>query len=448
MKTVHLSQIYPCDEITLGTELGYICELGKYLFASNYQLSLTNIPLGQELTKSTYWNYFILALKNGWVLSEMSECIDLSEVDELDFRNLANKLFQYVGSKDALSDFKKEVFNLSKLSSSSDTYIIEPLRLVKEPLYLDKNSPEEWVLDTSKIPNWYSTQFLFSIKNTQASQAFMSVIAYVQVQRFLTGFPKKFTIKIDESFSRLQLSLVDIVLLYEETDSLNGWCDLEFESNIDLQASYEAWWYKNFQLGYCRREYTVEEKLDLLSKLDIKVGSVVFLYTRDKCQVENFIKSIVECNLCVIRSIHKTKGIELELLYNVDTKVGEQTVFKGYTTAVRGMFDPDNIGKVRHSTKKFDLYCIGVEGLLYGEEFFISTPDKEDYLPITVQDYDTDSVCKILLNTSQACYWLLKEYGISFDESSFKKSYLSTEKCAYDLYQDKLLNTNSMLYSD
>ena len=69
MGTVHISQFYSCSEVSLSSELYYLSELGKYLFL-NYDraLSIDGVILNSVLKKSLYWDYFRVAVKQGWVV--------------------------------------------------------------------------------------------------------------------------------------------------------------------------------------------------------------------------------------------------------------------------------------------------------------------------------------------------------------------------------------------
>lgn len=65
---LHISQFYPCSDVKDACELYYICELGKYLhFNYNEQLSIDGVVLHEVLASSILFDYFRLAIDEGWV---------------------------------------------------------------------------------------------------------------------------------------------------------------------------------------------------------------------------------------------------------------------------------------------------------------------------------------------------------------------------------------------
>ena len=68
MNKIHISQIYSASKVTLGAELYYICELGKYIATRGDKLSIKGIILSSELRKSPVWEYFRLAVKQEWII--------------------------------------------------------------------------------------------------------------------------------------------------------------------------------------------------------------------------------------------------------------------------------------------------------------------------------------------------------------------------------------------
>ena len=86
-----VSQIYPCSKVELGSELFYLCELGKYLQCKGHVLSLDGLVFNPVLTKSKYWNYLQVAYTNGWVVDmpnifkESASPVMLSEVKNILF---------------------------------------------------------------------------------------------------------------------------------------------------------------------------------------------------------------------------------------------------------------------------------------------------------------------------------------------------------------------------
>ena len=417
-----VSQIYPCSRVELGSELFYLCELGKYLQSRGHVLSLDGVVFNPILTRSKYWNYLQVAHTNGWVVDmpkmfkESPSPVTLSEVK--------NILFVEESVPWDEADFKKRRDDVEY-----NTYT--PTR--KQVVFSQKTEQVwEFSKATSSADN---TTNLQSLKDDLVSQSWVSLVAYVAINRLLTGVPKAFSLVIPLDYVMVSLSFADMTLLLEETDALNGWCFADVGS--DTRFSYEGWWFKQYDRGYLSRYYTPKEKQAEFKKLGFYEGDVVFLYTRDKCQVLNRVKLVTSCNYAIIKEVN-TMGIVFDVFYTRNTKFGESLKFESFPDDLKKLYFTTSYMDCRHSTHAVPWENLGIEYLLFDEEYFISSIDKNDVLEIQDVSSNLEEVT-LTLDCINAIYWLLKDHEVAFNEEVFKKKYFKSSKPMWDMFKEGTL---------
>ena len=89
--------LYPSSTINYGSELLYICELGKYLSAYDKYVSLKGIPLSEVLEKSEYWDYFRVAVRSGWVrdVNYSQSSIQITPINPINLDGIENIILQF-----------------------------------------------------------------------------------------------------------------------------------------------------------------------------------------------------------------------------------------------------------------------------------------------------------------------------------------------------------------
>lgn len=413
-----ISQFYPCSKVELGSELYYICELGKYLKEDGHALSLDGISLSSELRVSKYWNYLYVAYVNGWV-TDLDIDFGLSP-NTLSLRGVRNILI----TEDSVEyDFEEQ----TKRRNDYEYSVFTPER--KQVVFFSK-SDDLWTF--SRLEDSLSNSInLQSLKNDYSSQSWVSLTAYVAVHRSLHDSPKALSLVLTSDYTMCSLSFADMTLLLEETDALNGWCFTDI--GLDTKFSYESWWFKHNDRGYLSRFYTAVEKLAEFKKLGFYEGDVVFLYERDKCQQLNKVKSVSSCNYAIIRSVDDT-GLVLDVFYTTNTRYGEQVRFDSFPESLQAMYVDSSYKECRHSIKSISWLSIGVEYMLFDESFFISRiDDKVDCLTIQAMS-STLEEREFNLDCVNAIYWLFKDHSIEFNEDAYRKKYLKHSTAMYDLF--------------
>lgn len=414
-----VNQIYPCSKVELGSELYYICELGKYLQARGNVLSLDGVVFSSVLKQSKYWNYLQVAYTNGWVVdlpkmfSESKDPVVLDNVKNI-FLVEEHVNWDEEDSKRRRDDIEYNTYT--------------PVR--KQVCFSQKNN-QVWEFSTcdSSAENTINIQ---SLKNGSVSQSWVSLTAYVAINRLLTGIPSAFSLVLSADYTMETLSFADMTLLFEETDALNGWCFADI--GLDNRFSYEGWWFKQYDRGYLSRYYVPKEKRAEFKKLGFYEGDIVFLYTRDKCQVLNRVKAVLSCNFAIVKEVN-AMGIVFDVFYSRNTRFGESLKFQAFPTELKKLYFGDSYLKCRHSTKSIPWEYLGIEYMLYDEEYFISSIDKNDTLEIQDITEDFEEV-GYTLDCVNAIYWLLKDYSIEFDSERFKDKYFKGSKPMWDLFKE------------
>lgn len=413
-----LNQIYPCSKVELGSELFYICELGKYLQTHGHVLSLSGIVFSSDLKKSNYWNYLQVAYRNGWL-------VDMPNSFEESLTPVTLHLVKNIQIVEDYVPWSAEEDTRRKTDEEYNTYTPR-----KKQVIFSTKTDDVWEFSPCEEGAKNSVN-IQSLKDDLISQSFVSLTAYVAVNRLLTGVPKSFLLAPQLDFLAITLSFADMTLLFEETNALNGWCFAD--TGEEARFSYEGWWFKYSDLGYMSRYYTPSEKKAEFKKLGFCKGDVVFLYKRDKCQVLNNIKSISSCNYAIIRDVNK-EGLILDVFFTRNTRFGESLKFESYPKELQNMYFSDSYKNCRHSIKAIPWDTLGIEYMLYDEEFFISCIEKADNL--VVQDCTEDlEEREFTLDCVNAIYWLLKDHEIDFDDEMYRKKHFKGVLPMWDAFK-------------
>ena len=118
--TSQSNSLYSTSKVSLGSELFYICELGKYLNQNGHQLSLLGVSLVPELRNSRFWEYLRLAVDRGWLTDVDVPNVDLavSLGNPIRLDNVLNVLITENKVEYDKADFKRrlsdEIYNQSE----------------------------------------------------------------------------------------------------------------------------------------------------------------------------------------------------------------------------------------------------------------------------------------------------------------------------------------------
>lgn len=433
MEVVHISQFYNCSEISVCSELYYVCELGKnLLMRGNKSLSLNGVVLSDTLRSSRYWDFFRIAVKSGWVINanvnDLSFDISIqSPVDDSKFNNIFLVEEEYA--------YDAEDASKRRLDLMYD--IMTPKKAHVE---FAKRDADKWYFEFSKPSPSGAYSSSKDLNGKFSSQSWVSICAYVAVNRFLHGVPETFFLELGDSVvASKQLPTADILLLYQETDALKGWVNLFLNVNehLNLQCGYQSWWFSKYESGLARREYAAKEKYEYASRLGIKTGDVVMLYERCIEQRFNYIKTISGARMAVVTSISK-RGITLNTISNRKSKYSYQQIYDNFTDETKALYcnNSESLGKLRSATIYKDWIDLGVDGMLWSETEFITLLQGDDIQTLSIE-LEGQPV-EIVLNEYDTIYWVLKDYDIDFDDERFVKLYYKNDIPAYEKYKQNM----------
>lgn len=413
-ESVHISQFYACSNVSLAVELQYIVELGKYLFYRGMCLSVDGVAFDDILRKSRFWGYFSMAVTEGWVVD--CPCKDAI----VDTRFPVN---YDVHIKNVLLTEEDVPFdNDEHVKRKNDAYYAYKTPLRKQVIFSEKDDIS-WVWSLGKTDANRSTMCSYGSEDT-----WVSFIAYVAVARLFDNQPQLLMIEIGYELTQTHMLMSSFLLLQNETDVCSGWCFYSYAPNVTKamvnHIEYTAWYAKGKEMGVVGREYNALKKHKHMSELDLKVGDIVFLYERSTRQKSNFIKEIAGFHFARIDKIDK-QGV---LFYIINTK---KTLYQGeldyadYPMSIKVMYNRMNpFATLNARHENISWLDLGVEYFMCGEKYFIipCTPDDEKVIWVRESDW---TPVRLHLNAIELTYWILKDFGVDFNEERFIKRYFS-----------------------
>lgn len=422
MKTIHISQFYPCSKVELAVELQYIVELSKYLQDYDYALSVDGVEFDKVLRKSRFWDYFRVAVDKEEIIDCFEEDIEISIIDPVDY-----------GVK-----LKNVKFTTKEIIFDNDVAIRR-----RNDMEFNYRTPELVnVAFTEQTPQYWSWALMANIiVNNSTLNCFggetnwISFIAFVAVERLMTGQPNVLLIELCNQVMNTSMLLSNFMLLMEMTDACK-WCKYFFTSTVTDKMKnhlgYQAWYMRGKELGYLNRWYSPTEKNIYMNKLHIRRGSVVYLYERRFGQRLDPIKSIEGFSVAVVEKI-TADGVTFTVVNNKKTKSQGEIDWEDYTMLTKSMYNFENpFNKPNTSTVVRAWNDLGVEYAMHGEKYFITPVNNDDYREVHIGDEDNRLYVK--LPSAELTYWILKDYEIEFDEQRFVKEYINQEPL-YEMFK-------------
>lgn len=423
-KIVALSELYPASEIKLGSELYYVCELGKYLTTHGYQLSLDGVSMHRVLRNSRFCGYLGVAIYNGWVTDVNCNSSDACSLDISaqmpDLSGVVNRMYTEEPVVYSSEDAEKRQDEFYDIVTPKKYQVTFSVRRDDMWVWTKGTSMEVELMHTSSFGG-----------TNYVSQCFVSMIAYVAAVRFVTGSPKQFKLVLDNSFLINEHAISDVILLEERTNALDWFIS---EYNVDEarlnNLGYEAWLYRGREFGFVQRTYSPKEKVDNFKRLGFEVGDIVGLYERRITQKGNAVKSISDFHFAIIKGIDRG-GVSLRVVRSSKTKYGYKREFEALSTEVKAMYDGryTNFSNFKSASKYYSFNDLGVEYMLDSEQYFIAPLQGDDFIDIEVTNGKENAV--VHLNEVDYIYWILKDYNVEFNEDKFLKRYFKKRSPIY-----------------
>ena len=417
---IHVSQFYSCSKVKLAAELLYICELGKYLKEYHDEaLSLDGVILDDCLKKSKFWTYFQMSIQNGWIINHFLSAadVDYGIIEKINLKEYKNVLFTLKKAELSTNERRRRLDRTYEFHTPIKTQVV-----------FDTMTEERWLWTfggSSGRNIDVNTRALFE---NNCNQAWVSLVAFVAVRRLMKKSPLELHFVFDYNIAHAEVLLAYFMMLHEETSCFRSWCSYEFKnvsSEDILHMGYVSWFMKGLELGYLKEKYTVGQKLKYLKELDIEVGDLVMVYKRNTRQKRNFVKSVSSCHLAIVRGITGTL-VRFEMVNTVKTKAQGKADMMEMTTATRQMYMSAGgslpYEKFNSRIITIDLCDLGIQYLMDDEPYFIvPLSESEDDNMMYVDNGSV--VTKLPLTQNERAYWILKDYGVSFNEEKFLNVY-------------------------
>lgn len=430
---IHVSQYYSCSKVKLAAELYYICELGKYSkIEHGHSVDLQGVNLTSALQKSVLWDYFRMAVANGWVTNTGIPAEELTitaqhplALDKTNHRNLFLTLEVVEYDKDEATNRRQD----------PDFDLRTP---VKSQVSFEKMEPSRWVWSAKGFEGKGFSVNNKSLNHNFADMAWVSLVAMVAVRRlFETDGPKQLELRFSGNMLINSMALSHLMVLDSMTQCLRGWVFYEFDETVSqktqLQLSYFAWYSMGREFGMVDRWYNGREKLKYMRQLGLAVGDIVLYYEREPEQKMNYIKSIAGCYVAKIVQVN-SRDIELELIHTAMPKFAGQEAFDDHTMAVKMMYtEKKPFETLRLSRVSLSMADIGVEYMLYSEHaFIVPLNHATDTVPTRVTDGVRQET--LLLDQNNLIYWILEDYDYEYNRDKFLSTYFNGIEPARDRY--------------
>lgn len=423
MKTIHISQFFACSSVDLSVELQYIVELSKYLRDYDAVLSVDGVDFDECLRKSRYWDYFRVAIDEGWIIDCSAEDTEITLLSPIDFERPVNNV-----------KFTEEPVKYDEEDNQrrrSDAYYNYCTPVLTEVAFSEKTYQYwRWNLGAKLIVN--NT----ALNSAESYTSWLSLVAYVAVQRLIKGSPQNLFIELTGSIANTYMVLSNFILLMTETNVCNSWCHYVFDASVTREMKnnlgYQAWYMKGLELGELNHWYTPQEKQFYMRKLNLTVGDVVFLYERRVGQKLDFLKSIAGFHVAVIDKI-TAEGVEFTVVNNKKTKSQGEADYEDFTMVTKQMYGFSNpFDKANVTKTKYAWADLGVEYAMHGEHHFIVACNNDDFKEQYIGD--SNHRFKVCLPAIELTYWILRDYDIEFDELRYIDKYIHEEPL-YDMFQ-------------
>ena len=371
-------------EIKLVSELYYICELGKYIHHYTGQaLDISEVYFNEQLRTTQQWNYFKLALINGWLVSFHTVGINLY----WEKMNQIANIFVWVSAPD------KEPMQLSEIKNHT---VIVKYEQTEQGLKIK--------------PSLFNGRI-------RSELVYLSFIAHMVVKNTLADTHIKTIIDINAK-ECTDLGAFTMVYSLYETGVINDWVDLRIDKDVEQELKYRAWALDGFEKELTYKEHSNAEKLDHMKELDIAEKDVVFIYTQGSQKTN---KPIVNCDLAIVKEITDTE-ITFVIVMNPRLRADIEQDYNNLNPKLRQMFSKKDLDNLNIIEKTFSLEDLGIGQMVNKEKYFIEPLGKtRDTVKTYMEKYLGNLINKdVEITQEEFIARLLRENNLDFNVQKFR----------------------------
>lgn len=171
-------------------------------------------------------------------------------------------------------------------------------------------------------------------------------------------------------------------------------------------------------------------KRKAMEKNGIQQGSIVAMYKRSRITANNPAGYIKEAFIAKIESLGDGPEFVISNLSVNKTKEEQELDYLEIDEEYRHMFSDMLDFYIPQRVEKYNLYDIGVCEYFYTEDWLMLPLDKSDVVNkrVTIDGQQT----VMTMNTVEAVYWILNEFGVLFDQELYRKMYNDGKSLLWD----------------
>lgn len=383
---MHIKEFYSCKNITLASELYYICELGKYLYHyTGKGLDIRSIEIDKIVEKSQLWVYFGLALKYGWLISDIK--VDLTKVYWPYQDKIAN-IVTYIGKVDSfqkISEIKN--YGVSIEFEREDNVIV-----LKPSGSYNKAIPE---------------------------LVYVSYAAHIIVKNKLANTNIKSVLVIKKTDAPIINTLTHFVGLADR-NCFNRLVTYKVDNSIKSFLEYKVWEREGFEKGLLYKEWSNKDKLNYLGKIGLEQKDVVFIYDRDNHHSAH--RPIKNVELAVIDKITPT-NISFRVILNPRLREDIEHDYNKLNPKLGQLFSKKDLNNLKINKKTFSISDIGIGQMLGNERYFIESLENTKDTVKTYMDSYLGNLIKGVVEITQEEFIarVLRENNIEFNAKKYRE---------------------------
>lgn len=254
-----------------------------------------------------------------------------------------------------------------------------------------------------------------------AAKHWMDVLLGLETRRLYIG--------LNDHQSRSVKNFLDIESLRKSLPSFGEIIKFTLQDGVNVDLKLALFQYDAIFLGY-NKEYSIEEKLSLMSKYGFEEGMVLVLYERKGINASNSLGTIESARLVRVDEIVDGK-MYLSLLRATRTYEETAKDFEMIPDANRHLY----LDLLDYSDSVYDSTVVEIRECGIANHFFrerylidsISTVDKVKKLI-----YNGTEIVEVGLSEAEAIYYTLMQNQANFDAEKYRDYYFNGNKGYFD----------------
>lgn len=374
------------------------------------------------------YSEFYLALAMSKILLKRGEVLDMRGMS-IDYDLLPKSYIEMfkkmvvAKSIDIGSEIKESSVNMyEKLQCDIDISYFDEV-----PLFRDDGETLYWSIDIiSKQYGKFSTR-AYNMLNM--GYVVSSLVAYHMLNIYDGKEDRVLVLDFDKDNTKNSFIYMNIVSCLKSMDWLNRYVSLSLDTSggvVDVDYSIFC---TNGKVAGHRKLWSIGEKLKLMEKFGMVVGSILVLWYRKGFNNNNEYGSIDRAVIVRLDEIGDDfLGITIMALNKTREEVYQDYI--NIDSSVRGLFS-DILNKKSYSrSEEISLVGLGIDNYFKDEDKFLTLLDKTEkvYKTVTIDG----KVVEVEMSGVDAIYWLLRQYEIDFDVDLYIDMYMDGEVPLYD----------------